>query len=148
MIDHRNATATDSTELRDRGLDRRLIQRLHHRAGIVDALPDRQPQVARHEIRRRRQLDVVTIRLEAVAQVNDVAEARCAQQCRLRPVALDHRVGRNRLPVHEQVQAPEEVAEREAGLLGQRVHPALHRRRRIARRRRLLPQRDAALGVQ
>jgi hypothetical protein len=127
--------------------DRVLVERRQHAAAHVDAPRDADAQEAVDERLRGREADVEALGLERVAEVQDVAKALGAQQPDARAVALDHRVGGDRRPVHEQPGLPEHLLERDAAGGGKRAQTFQDRPHRIVGGRGLLPQPDVAVLV-
>mmetsp|Transcript_21779 Transcript_21779/g.74880 ORF Transcript_21779/g.74880 Transcript_21779/m.74880 type:complete len:279 (+) Transcript_21779:2982-3818(+) len=83
-------------------LDGRLIQRLLLGAVREHPLAHREAQPPRHQRRRARQRQVMSVVAAPVADVQDVAEAFGCEHRRLRPSPLQHRIGRQGRAVQEQ----------------------------------------------
>src|SRR5262249_6366158 len=119
-----------------------LVERAQHLPVPVDALVDPEPQIAVGEVGGPRQPRVEAIPLEAVAEVERVAEPSRADQADPRPVALDDRVRRDRRAVHEQRDPGEEGPELDPELARGRGEAALDRLLELVGRRVLLPEQD------
>ena len=96
-VEKTNRDCADSAvgDLFRRGTNVAFVERCHYRAGAIDALGDRQPPLAAHDLLRRRQTDIEQYFLIATPQFQHVAKAARGQHGGRDAAMLQHRIGRN-----------------------------------------------------
>ena len=128
-----------------RGADRVFVERRDFAAVRGGALRNAEAQIARHEVLGFGQVDVEAFRLPAVAQVGDVAETLRAQQADFRAAALDQRVGRHGLAVHQELGRAQQVGHVGAGFGSHAGQPARDRQQGLVRGRVFLVDVEGAV---
>ncbi len=124
---------------------RLLVERDDDPAFVVEALGHAVAPAAGTDRRRRGERGVPDVLLEAAPDLDLVAVALARDEPRHGAGHLDHRVVGGRGPVHDHLGRGEQIGERELHAVGEPPDAADHALGLIARRRRMLLERDAAV---
>ena len=131
----------------DRPLQGFRIERRLHGAIGAQPLGHAEPPAARHQRLRRRQAQIVAVRLQALAHFQHIAVALGRQQADRGALALQDGVGRDRGAVHDALGPAEQGRKVEAHRPGQPFQPVQHPGGLVRGRRGRLGDPGLALAV-